>query len=239
MSIPYPSITQKAFHERLTLYEKKNRIINGNLFEFVIEETRSDTSHACTVDDCAEILRHISPMHYGRLNLIIFRQPKRKEEILSPVWGRLIYSYNFENQFRPAIILEAINLDKVIKWPKSLPSEYQKELNRLIEDGHLVQPNKRYYTITSSLKAIRATQLYRTLPHELGHYKHFLEEVGEIEDSPDSESYEDYEHKEENYHKMKKDIKEKYAHRFADTFRKKMREVKIIPFERIEEQKKF
>ena len=37
------------------------------------------------------------------------RQPKRKEEIISPVWGRLIYSYEFENDYCPAIILDAID----------------------------------------------------------------------------------------------------------------------------------
>lgn len=234
LTIPWPAALMRSYEERLTNYEKQYRTINGRSFEFVIEQTRTDCSHRCTVNDCAEILRHIPPIDYGRLHLVVLRQPKRKEEILQPAWGRLVYSYKFEKDFRPAIILESINPNKAIKWPKTLSLEGQKELNRLIDDGHKVTTTKRHHILHSTPESIRSTQLYRTLPHEIGHYKHFLEMVGELEDSPESETYEEYEQREERYHKLSKDIKEKYAHRFADQFREKMIAAGVIPFARIE-----
>jgi len=170
--IPWPASVMKSFEERITSYTKEFRIINGNSFEFVIEQTRDDCFHSCTVNDCAEVLRHIPPTDYSRLNLIVFRQPKRKEEILNAVWGRLVYSYKFESKYRPAVILEAINSNKVLKWPKSQSPDGQRELERLKIDGHEIDTTKREHQIRCSLESIRSTQLYRTLPHEIGHYKH-------------------------------------------------------------------
>ncbi|UII21512.1 hypothetical protein [Fulvivirga ligni] len=123
LTIPYPAVVEKSFIERLSDYHKENRTINGNNFKFVIETTRENSAHACTVDDIAEIIRHIPPEDYQDLNLIILRQPKRKEEILASVWGRLIYSYDFEGTNGPAIMLEAIDSDKTLKWTKHLTPE--------------------------------------------------------------------------------------------------------------------
>ena len=149
--ISWPAVVFKSFKERLTNYTKDFRTINGNRFEFVIEQTREDSFHSCTVNDCAELLRHIPPTDYGRLNLVIFRQPKRKEEILNPVWGRLIYSYEFEGDYRPAVIIESINSNKILKWPKSQTPDGQKELERLKNDGHKIVTTKREHQIQLSL----------------------------------------------------------------------------------------
>lgn len=54
------------------------------------------------------MITHIPSEDYGDLRFIILRQPKRKEEIISPVWGRLIYSFEFEHEYAPAIILDAV-----------------------------------------------------------------------------------------------------------------------------------
>lgn len=239
--IPWPAVAMKSFKERLTKYTKDSRTINGNRFEFVIEQTREDSTHSCTINDCAELLRHIQPTDYGRLNLVIFRQPKRKEEILNPVWGRLIYSYEFEGDYRPAVIIESINPNKVLKWSKSQSPDGQKELERLRNDGHQIVTTKREHQIHCSPKSIRATQLFRTLPHEIGHYKHYLELVGELEDIPESLSDEEYDRRLkiqdvalDKYHNLNTDIKEKFAHNYADTFKNQMNKVGVIPFDRIE-----
>lgn len=239
--IPWPAVVMKSFEERLTTYTKDYRTINGNRFEFVIEQNREDSIHCCTVNDCAEILRHIAPSDYGRLNLMIFRQPKRKEEILNSVWGRLIYSYEFEGDYRPAIILESGNPDKILKWSKSQTPDGLKELERLRMDGHVIVNTKREYQIHCNLNSTRATQLYRTLPHEIGHYNHYLKMVGEIDDIPESGTDEDFDKRLQlrdkefdKYYNLNREIKEKFAHKFADEFKQMMTEKGIIPFDRIE-----
>ncbi|GAA0891655.1 hypothetical protein GCM10009122_13340 [Fulvivirga kasyanovii] len=232
LTIPSPANTNKTFYERLTNYQKVSRTINGNRFEFVIESTRVSTEHACTIDDIAELLRHVPPNDYADLKLIILRQPKRKEETLSPVWGRLIYTYEFEGETGPAIILEAFDNKRNLKWSKKLSSEDQKELERLREDGHRIIETKRYFEAEYELKNVRNTQLYRTLLHEIGHYKHYLQEVEE--QGTEDEPFEEWEIRFDNYFKLPSHQKEQYAHRYAEQLRKTLLESKVIPFERIE-----
>ncbi|WDF80045.1 hypothetical protein PQ469_08515 [Mucilaginibacter sp. KACC 22773] len=205
------------------------RLINGHEFIFVVEATREPCRHACSIIDIEKIIEHIPVFDYGKLKLIILRQPKRKEEIISPVWGRLIYSYEFEGDYHPAIIIEAANYEKKITWSKSLTADDRQELDRLKADGHLFLEGKTNYTAILDIVNVRTTQLYRTLPHEFGHYVHYLE----IVERPgnDEEDYEEWGKRDDVYHKISKNQKESYAHRYADKLLKKLTAEKIAPFD--------
>ena len=72
---------------------------------------------------------------------IVLRQPKRKEQIISSVWGRLIYLYEFEKEDFPAIILESIDKDSRLIWSKKLSVDERKEFERLKNDGHIFEEN--------------------------------------------------------------------------------------------------
>jgi len=230
LTISSPAYTYKTFFERLTNYHKSNRTINVNQFRFVIEETRTSSEHACTIDDIAELIRHIPPADYMDLNLIVLRQPKRKEETLSSVWGRLIYAYEFEGETCPAIVIEAVDYDRIFRWPKKLDPEGRKELDRLREDGHPIVETKRYFESPYKLDNVRNTQLYRTLPHEFGHYKHFLQEVEEP--ATNEEPFEEWEKRYENYFKIPTAQKEQFAHKYAEELRKTLLDSNSIPFDR-------
>ncbi len=134
--IPSSCYPLKSFYERLESYTKVERVIQGIPFRFIIETTRTESYHACTLDDLVYMLGlviQVAPhSHFKKLNTIILRQPKRKEEVLSPVWGRLIYSYEFENDYGPAIILEAVNYSRSLFWPRNLCVQDQLELQRII-----------------------------------------------------------------------------------------------------------
>jgi predicted GNAT family N-acyltransferase len=90
----------------------------------------------------------------------------QQDEILSCIWGRLIYSYKFGNDYQPAIIIEAIDYSQKLKWDKKLSVENQKELNRLISDGHQFVDAGRIYEANFEINNVRNTQLYRTVLHE-------------------------------------------------------------------------
>lgn len=229
--IPYPAIEMKSFYERLGEYKTVEKIINGHKFKFVIEQTRENSYHACTIEDIEKMLVHIPKEDYGDLELIILRQPTRKEENLNSVWGRLIYSYEFEGDFFPAIIIEAIALQRTFKWTKKLSIDSQKELERLKEDGHEIRMGKRFYEAEYEIENIRSTQLYRTLPHEFGHYVHYLELVKRPEVA--EEAFEEWEKRFEDYHNLPTSEKEVFAHTYADKLKKKLEEKGIIPFDRI------
>jgi hypothetical protein len=209
----------KAFYEQLGHYEKVALTINGHPFVFVLEQTQRYSAHACSVAEVASIIEQLPVADYGELRFIVFRQPKRKEELLAPVWGRLIYSYSFEGQYFPAIVLEAVDYRRKLKWPISLPIEMQRELARLQADGHLVNRDKHFFTVELQLENVRATQLYRTLPHEFGHYVQYLTVV---EQAAGGDSLKTWEARRKAYAKIPHQEKEVFAHRYADRLRQKL-----------------
>ncbi|MGD1847907.1 MAG: hypothetical protein ACFB10_21135 [Salibacteraceae bacterium] len=232
LSIPQPADTLQSFYERLDNYEKESRTINGHEFVFVTEATRTTSKHACTIDDIEQIIRHIPAHDYGELQLVVLRQPKRKEEILSSVWGRLIYSYAFEGDYFPAIIIEAIDYSKSLKWTKKLSPDDRKELECLQKDGHPIQEGKRHYTAEHQLENVRNTQLYRTLPHEFGHYVHYLEAVKRP--GTEDEAFEAWEAREAAYFQLPTAEKEKFAHQYADDIIQALKAKGVVPFDRME-----
>lgn len=266
--VPYPAVEMKSFFERLGEYKTIEKIINGHKFRFVVEKTRQNSFHACTVEDIEQILNQIPKEDFGELELIIFRQPTRKEENLKSVWGRLIYSYEFENDYSPAVIIEAVDLDRMFKWSKKLSIDSQKELERLKEDGHKIKMSKRFYEAEYELINIRATQLYRTLPHEFGHYVHYLEVVirplfelknrinkldDQIEDNDTSDTnplFDKWDSLDDEYNKRVEQLEDKYfsipsnekevfAHSYSDKLKKNLTLRGVIPFARIINEKEI
>ncbi|MFB6320814.1 hypothetical protein [Saccharicrinis sp. FJH54] len=234
LTIPQPALTLRSFFERLDNYNKIPRTINGHDFLFVVEQTRESSKHACTINDISKIIENIPTEDYGDLKLIILRQAKRKEETMSSVWGRLIYSYEFEGDYFPAIVIEAIDFDRKFKWTKKLSVDSQKELEKLKEDGHKIVDDKRHFVADYEIDNVRTTQLYRTLIHEFGHYVHYLEFVERP--GTDDEEYEEWEKRYDLYFKLPKSEKEKFAHNYADKIKSELIEKKIIPFEKIEDE---
>lgn len=227
LTIPQPCQVDKTFTERLGAYEKIDKVINGHLFTFIVEETRSSSAHACSVSDVENMITHIPVSDYGGLKFIVFRQPKRKEEILSPVWERLIYAYEFENEFYPAVILEAANYKKKIHWARSLLPDDQAEFELLKADGHRFIADKRSYIAKLESKSVRNTQLYRTLLHEFGHYVHYLEVVERP--GREDEHIDEWIKRNDAYFKIAGAEKERFAHRYARLLSAKLKEQGKIP----------
>ncbi len=226
ISTPYGTL--KSFYERIEKYQTEIRIVNEHEFLFIIEETRENCFHSCSVNDLAKMIQYIPTEDYGELKFIVLRQPKRKEEIISPVWGRLVYSFEFENEYFPAIILDSIDLNKKLVWSKKQTIEDQKEFARLKEDGHFFIENKRNFVSELHLEPSRNTQLYRTLLHEFGHYVHYLEVVERL--GKDDENYNAKEKRDDYYMSLSKVEKEKFAHHYAEHLKQKLKHDKIIPF---------
>jgi predicted SprT family Zn-dependent metalloprotease len=125
--------------------------------------------------------------------------------------------------------LEAVELNKKITWNKSQSPDDQKEFERLKKDGHVFLDHKRNFTSLLNIENVRNTQLYRTLLHEFGHYVHYLEVVERA--GNDDDDFEEWETRDDSYHKIQKDVKEKYAHKYADELFDKLLEKKIVPFD--------
>ena len=230
LTMAKPCGTQKSFYERLDKYTKTKKIINGYEFIFIVEQLRETSKHSCSIEDIATIIEQIPKTDYGELQFIVLRQPKRKEETLSPTWGRLIYSYEFEDEYFPAVIIDSIDYTKRFKWTTKLSTDDQQELDRLKSDGHEIINDGKHFIAEYKQENVRNTQLYRTLPHEFGHYVHFLNTVERP--STEDEDIEEYEKRQDFYFNIPSVEKEKFAHNYAEKLMTELKNRDIIPFEK-------
>lgn len=227
--IPASWTDNRLFYEKLVNPIKVCVNINSIALNIFVEPTRSRFVHSCTIDDILYLLKLIPVSHLKGIKSIILRQPKRKEIIISPVWGRLVYWSSISHYSGAAICLEAININRVLKWSKSLTPEYLKELERLRNDGHIIKRDRRNYLITPTIDSIRNTQLYRTLPHEIGHYVDYLQSV-ENSSKNDRNKWDILNNL---YHKKPQQDKEAFAHSYADQFYTENLNAGNLPFKRI------
>lgn len=189
-----------------------SRTVANSELVFLVEPPRSGSFHACTIEDVCRVLACAPPEHLNGIDLLVLRQPTRKQEVLRPVWGRLAYHAAIGRYSGTAIYLEAQTI-RSLRWPASLTPEDEAELDRLRGDGHVVTRERRGFTVAVTPEAIRATQLYRTLLHELGHYVDWLESVVR----PIQEMSDDFERDRvvRTYRSKDPRTKEDFAHRYA------------------------
>jgi hypothetical protein len=208
----------KIYYQNLTEYKVFLRSVHSRSLPFIVERTRADSCHACTIDDIARVLQHVPSSDFFGIDFIVLRQPKRKEEIINPVWGRIAYFAEIGTQRGRAIFLEAINPSIPIRWPKSLTPDMQQELERLRFDGHEIVTTRHGHRIKSSLESVRATQLYGTLLHEIGHSVDYDSDQGAFDRKSSLE-------------------KETFAHQYAEKQRERLVRFGVIPFARMFDKK--
>ena len=228
-TIPWAWADDRIFYERLVDPVVVEIQVGPISKHVIIEPTIKGFVHACTVDDIQRLLELIPAEHINDITAFVLRPPKRKAQILASVWGRLVYSSDVCGFSGPTVYLEAQNLEQPLKWSKSLTLERAKELERLREDGHVVVTDKRQHLINSTLDTIRNTQLYRTLPLEIGLYVDYLTKVEE----PSKDNLDRWLVLNEKYHARPSQERESFAHRYADEFRKQQITMGTIPFERM------
>ncbi|MGC1271225.1 MAG: hypothetical protein WA842_11595 [Croceibacterium sp.] len=213
----------------------EDRVIANRAVRFVIETNALDCIHPCSVDDVVRIIESLPQSDWSGLQTFVFRQPTRKQLILSSAWGRLLYYAELTTAKGkplakgPAIFLDAIQVGKPMIWSASLNQDDKKELERLRSDGHNVQRLGNKFIIGVSILSARNTQLYRTLLHEVGHWFDWLSKVEE----PGAKDG-DWESLERDYFARPKAESEAFAHRYADVQRILLEDKGQIPFNRIE-----
>lgn len=229
--IPESWHSSKIYWESLNNPVAVPQTVNGKPLTILVEPTNPGFVHACTIDDIVALLGHIPNYHLEQITTLVLRQPKKKENLLKPMWGRLQYWSDVGPYSGPTIYLEAQLVDTPVKWSRHLSPDDDKELARLKADGHKITRDKRYYFLSNDLQAIRNTQLYRTLPHEIGHYVDYLVHVEEPSNAVKNEAERDWI---TNQYWSKSTLdKEAFAHRYAEEFYTRMNKKGILPFDRI------
>lgn len=239
MTVPEVAHGDHVFWERIDGAREVSRIISGRILRFFVQPTRADCIHACTVDDIVRLMSHVPTTDWEGLEAVVLRQPRRKEQTLASVWGRLAYFAELVNRrgdvlySGPAIVIEAVNPTEPLKFGKSLSLDDAAELGRLRSDGHELRTGDRSHTIEPTLETCRATQLYRTMLHELGHWVDFLEKVQRPSAALGADEEGDgYGGLLDRYHSRPSREKERFAHDYAVRLRKHLVEIRAIPFDR-------
>lgn len=155
-----------ARHARLFELRLDSHSLEIPLF---VEPPRNLFFHACTPHDVQRLLELVPAAHLTGLAAIVLRQPTKKEQVLRSVWGAIYYDSRFGGREGSIIYLDAQYRGCYTHWSKSLTPQDEKELNRLEKVGFSMESDKRRITLRGTPEQIRHTQLYCTLPHEIGH----------------------------------------------------------------------
>jgi hypothetical protein len=225
LTIPDRWSDLSIYWERLTSFVAVEKSANGLPITFLVEPPRTGYFHYCTVRDVLRVLELLPQQHVKHIKLVVFRQPTVKQTVLASVWGRLAYWSEIGRYKGPGVYLEAQPRDEILKRGKSLTPDARAELERLEKVGFRVERHSRGYHLHPTPGAVRASQLYRTIPHEIGHYVDYLECRRTFEWGDDEERFWDL------YDAKPDRQKEVYAHRYADDFWRDMTASGRLPFE--------
>jgi hypothetical protein len=224
-SIPQPWDTSKYFYERFQGINVDTIIVHGREITVVIEDLSVGYYYSFTPKEAQLVLDNLPKKDLISFGLLIFRQPKKKERILSSVWGRLVYSYEFRGDYLP-VIIEATPENKNFTFPKKQSVDRRQEFELLQEDGLDFEMGKREYVAVVDKEKIKSIQLHRTLLHEVGHYVHYLEVV-ERPGRPDEE-YKFWEKRYNAYFSIPSTDKEAFANKYAVVQKKRLQQIGII-----------
>lgn len=183
MTLPQLAHGSHAFWERIETSREGTRVVSGRVLKFFVRPTRADCTHACTIDDIAHLISFVPLSEREGMKAIVLRQPRRKEEVLALVWGRLSYSAELVNgrgyaiYAGPAIMVAAVNPSEPLKFGRSLSGHGATELERLRSDGGELRRGDKNHTLDLSLQSCRPSPWCRDILHDLGHWVDFLEKV--------------------------------------------------------------
>ncbi|QUY43411.1 hypothetical protein [Acaryochloris marina] len=195
---------------------------------FLIEPPRPECFYPCTVTDVMSVLEYVPQADLDGLELIIFRQPTRKQDQINPVWGRFLYYATPGPHSGPAICIEAHDLTKTLRWSLSLGPDSLDELARLEADGHRIEKRRRDYTIHRTHESVRHTILFRTLFHEIGHYVDWIQSV--VLPSFNTTSDAEEARLDQEFDSKPSKDKEAFAHRYAQNLATQLYQSGHIPF---------
>lgn len=198
-------------HDRVFYAQFKEPILRGKAgLTFIVEPPLEGFFYPCTPYEVMRVLSSLPQRHTAHIKLVVLRQPTRKQYKIRPVWGRLAYYLDLGKHCGPAVVLDAQPLRPLI-WGKDVRPREAEELERLERDGHEIVRGKREISVVPNKESARRTVLFRTLPHEIGHYVHYLESVEWKSD----ETGESLETLWNLYHGRPQQEREDFANRYA------------------------
>lgn len=172
-----PDRVDGLFYESLVAPIAISCVLSQHKFTVLVEPPQDGFHYYLSVSDIIEVLKLIPEVDRVDIGVIVLRQPKRKERIFSPVWGRMAYWAEFGKHEGVSIVIEAIARDYRYKVGTSIGPMFTRELAALETDGHTISNDGKSIHIVTNPDAIRNTQLFRSLVHEIGHHVDYEQKV--------------------------------------------------------------
>lgn len=152
------------------LNERQSRWNDAELSVTIVEqETTTGFTHALSLSDIRALLSALPFEDLRGLGFVVLHQPTRREDTTHPRWAAYVPEYSRGRTVAPAILIEATDSSKPLRWPPSLEPADQQELDRLEREGHRIMLRERSILISMDTESVRRTQL-RSFLHELGHH---------------------------------------------------------------------
>lgn len=145
------------------------RHINGQPLRFLVEALRPCNLYLFTIDEAANLLRAVPGDDLEGLDLVVFHQPAVGEKA-GCCWGAYTAEYRYEGRLRRAILLNSVNSHTHMVAVRQADRDAAQETECLREEGHKIALIDGRYIIASSRDAIRVTQLYRSIYHQVYHH---------------------------------------------------------------------
>ncbi len=119
-AIPSPNHGEHPFYARLRDPVESQFLLGRHTFTVLVEPPFDGFKYFVSIRDVIEVLKLIPEADREGVELIVFRQPKRKERIFSEVWGRMAYWAEIGKHSGVTIVIEAQPLDYSYKLSKSI-----------------------------------------------------------------------------------------------------------------------
>lgn len=224
MVVPQPDADDQSWYRDLRGAAVARYEVHGKSVGSLFQQPRDGFSYGCTPEDVAMMLNLLPADDVSGIKIVAFRQPTRKQWTLHPAWGRLVFYMEFNGFSGTCLMLEASKVGEVTKYPRKQVIETTEELERMRSDGHQLVEDRRGWTLVTTEESIRRGVLYRTVPHEVGHYVDFK---GYIEDP----RYVDISDVLDAYWARPAREREDAAHRYSFEKSTDLRMKGLIPFE--------
>ena len=196
--------------------------VHGRPIDVAVDRLLDDHVHVCTPDDVGDALLLLPPGDVLGLDLVVLRQPTRKDEALEAAWGRIAWDVEFRGYRGPALMLDAVDLSQTLHWPRSLTPDDVVELERLRDAGFSVQPTRRGHDVQLDATSVHRWLLSRTVPHEVGHWVDYRRRV--LDPLPDDASPVEYHALVDRWMQRPRLEREAFADRYADAMSASIRD---------------
>lgn len=218
--VPWPRWERRPEQQRWPVSRVEQHECHGRPITVAVERLLDGHRHLCEPSAIVGVLNELPADDVDGLGLVVLHQETRKQTILKPAWGRILWCDRFRGYRGPVVMIDAIDLTyQWFVWGASITPPWQRELDRFRRLGVAVEQNKRGCRIDLQPEPLRRWQLARTVPHEVGHWVDFrawvLEPLG-VQTAAEAVEHPHYGARIDYWCARSEREREEFADRYAD-----------------------